>query len=223
MTKLELMQIQEKLKAAGCNPGAIDGIMGRNTRAAISTYQSKFGLHITGNLDSATMAKLGFKVTADTAPPWLSLARTKLGLIETQKATATFLKSDGRTLGDPAVLPWCGDFVETCVALTVPKEVLPANPYYALNWMKFGIDAGPGLRLGAIAVFKRDGGGHVGFAVGHDDAYIHVLGGNQDNMVKVSKISRTRLQGFRWPIHYPMPSLVLPYRSLEASISLNER
>jgi peptidoglycan hydrolase-like protein with peptidoglycan-binding domain len=52
-------QAQQALKDAGHDPGAIDGVMGARTTAALKAYQEKQGLPVTGQLDDATAAKLG--------------------------------------------------------------------------------------------------------------------------------------------------------------------
>ena len=53
------MAAQQALKDKGHDPGAIDGKMGRNTRAALADYQKAEGLTVTGRLDNDTRAKLG--------------------------------------------------------------------------------------------------------------------------------------------------------------------
>jgi hypothetical protein len=52
-------QVQEALKAAGFDPGIIDGILGHQTKAALRKYQSVHGLQSTGTLDATTQASLG--------------------------------------------------------------------------------------------------------------------------------------------------------------------
>jgi peptidoglycan hydrolase-like protein with peptidoglycan-binding domain len=47
-------QAQERLKAAGFDPGYIDGVVGPRTRDALRRYQASKGLPITGQLDEAT-------------------------------------------------------------------------------------------------------------------------------------------------------------------------
>ncbi len=126
------------------------------------------------------------------------------GYRETNPALKEFLKSDGKTVGDPAKIPWCGDFVQTCLALALPREPLPPNPYGAINWLKFGKSSKP--KKGAVLVFWRGNPngwqGHVGFYVGEDATHYHVLGGNQSDMVSITKIAKNRLRadGIRWPI-----------------------
>jgi hypothetical protein len=51
-------QAQEQLKAAGFNPGPIDGVLGPQTRAAVRRYQASQGLPATGALDEATRRAL---------------------------------------------------------------------------------------------------------------------------------------------------------------------
>ena len=51
-------QAQERLKAAGFDPGPIDGVLGPQTRAALRRYQASQGLPATGALDEATRRAL---------------------------------------------------------------------------------------------------------------------------------------------------------------------
>jgi peptidoglycan hydrolase-like protein with peptidoglycan-binding domain len=50
----EVRQAQERLKAAGFDPGPIDGQLGAQTTAAIRDYQKSHGLPQTGRLDEST-------------------------------------------------------------------------------------------------------------------------------------------------------------------------
>ena len=61
-----------------------------------------------------------------------------LGLHETRHNAdlKAFLRSDGGTLGDPAELPWCGDYVHTCLRLGLPAETFPGR---VAEWT--GVDA----------------------------------------------------------------------------------
>lgn len=47
--------------------------------------------------------------------------------------------------------------------------------------------------------FTRPGGGHVGLYVGEDASHYHILGGNQSNSVRISRIEKKRLSDIRWP------------------------
>lgn len=50
---------QVRLARLGYYPGPIDGDFGPMTRAAIQTYQSDYGLPVTGRLDRRTVSSLG--------------------------------------------------------------------------------------------------------------------------------------------------------------------
>lgn len=224
--------VQLQLKSKGFNPGAIDGIQGRNTIAAIKAFQASVGILADGIVGPITAAKLFDNPVSSKSdlgaglPPWFELAMTKKGFNEGigHADLAKFLRSDGESVGDPAKVPWCGDFVETCIALTLPTAVLPSNPYLARNWMGFGVNSRP--YIGAVAVFWRtskehSSDGHVGFCAGLDSDRVYVLGGNQSNQVKVAPVSIDRLLGFRWPKGYeegriapPMTGGVLSYNEL---------
>jgi hypothetical protein len=72
-----------------------------------------------------------------------------------------------------------------------------------------------------VAVFGRDGGGHVGFVVGESAAHLHILGGNQSNSVSIAPIAKRRLLGLRWPRGHPSGTIKLP-RMAGGGISRNE-
>ena len=54
-----LQQVQEMLRQNGHDPGPVDGVMGAQTIAAVKAFQTQHGLAPTGQLDAATVAKLG--------------------------------------------------------------------------------------------------------------------------------------------------------------------
>lgn len=150
--------------------------------------------------------------------PWIVEGKKVFGLHETRnKAELTaWLKSDGRRLGDTEKLPWCGDYAETAIKLGLPNELLLGdlgkNQYWARNWLTLGTNLQTPT-YGAMLIFKRGSGGHVGFAVGEDDTCYYVLGGNQSNMVCISRIEKSRLLGARWPATYMNPYRPLPRMS----------
>ena len=100
-------------------------------------------------------------------------------------------------------IPWCGLFIAHC-AHTAGTQVVD-RPLWALNWAKYGNKVDVPM-LGDILTFKRNGGGHVGIYVGEDATYYHVLGGNQNNSVSVSRIAKSRLHQARrtaWKVAQP--------------------
>jgi hypothetical protein len=114
-----------------------------------------------------------------------------------------WLASDGSTIGDPAVTPWCGDGVETSMALALPDEKLPENPHLALSWSRhFGAECTP--QRGAVLDFWREEPtswkGHVGYYAGESSSNYYVLGCNQRNSVCIAPIAKGRLRGSRWPL-----------------------
>jgi uncharacterized protein (TIGR02594 family) len=232
MSDALILAVQTALKAAGFDPGPLDGDSGPLTRSAIAAYQKSKNLSIQypGTLGAITLASLlpaaavPGKLPLVITRPWFDLAVTKKGLLEGQKATAAFLRSDGETVGDPSKLPWCGDFVQTCLALSLPHEPLPANPYLARNWLKFGVECEP--QQGAVLVFWRGSKtgtqGHVTFDAGAGKGVLYCLGGNQKNRVSVEPIAEARLLGARWPRTLPLPATVYQPTMVGGNLSLNE-
>ena len=212
----EIREIQFALIDLGYSPGPADGIFGPLTAAAARAWVAAGG------------RAAGPVVTdAVTDLPWMTEAKRVLGRHEVRDNgwLRMFLRRDGRTLGDPAKLPWCGDFVETCLRLALPGEPfdgpLGDNPYWARNWLCLGSEIAP--TYGAVVVFSRGSGGHVGFAVGQDADALHVLGGNQSNAVTVARVAKARLLGARWPDTFPRPpSTHLPRMTRDGQISSNE-
>lgn len=159
--------------------------------------------------------------------PWIAEMEKVLGWHEVRDRDrlSRWLRSDGRTLGDPSKLPWCGDAVDTALARSVPDEPRPGdlgrNPYFALHWTYLGRQCPP--CYGAVGVFKRPGGGHVGFLLGQDDSAYLVLGGNQSDAITRTWIDKRRLVECRWPIRWNNPRAPLPrVARAGAGLSRNE-
>jgi localization factor PodJL len=53
-----MQQVQRSLKERGYYQGAVDGIMGARTRAAIAAFQRDANMEPTGRLDAATLTQL---------------------------------------------------------------------------------------------------------------------------------------------------------------------
>lgn len=207
LTSSEVAEIQRQLIAHGFDPGPVDGLLGPRTAAAIVAFKRSIGFVARPWVGPQTWAAL----MKDPAPrpvdlPWIREALRVKGWHERadNRPLRDWLKSDGHALGDPALYPWCGDFVETAIRLALPDEPIPANPYWALNWRGFGVPCGQ-VR-GAVCSIRRSGGGHVFFAVGQNDAYIYGLGGNQSDRVSVAAIPRYRIEpaSWRWPSTWPL-------------------
>lgn len=59
---------QQALRDQGFDPGPVDGRMGPRTSSAIRDYQTKQGLTATGQLDDATIDKLGVRAAGAASP-----------------------------------------------------------------------------------------------------------------------------------------------------------
>lgn len=227
---ISIMAVQQALAAAGFDPGPIDGILGRLTLKAIREFRVANQLSEDGGIDAAFAERLMADnpiLPSDGDAPWYTTGWRLLHQHEQihNRSLSRFLASDNKTLGDPARNAWCGDFVQTCLALTLPLEPMPTQPYLARAWLEFGRDiTAEGPRMGAILVFwrgSRDGWkGHVGFYNGEDDKNFSVLGGNQGNRVSIARLSKDRLLGIRWPSTFaydgPQP------RSIDSGAAFSE-
>lgn len=215
LNSYDVRWLQRALKTLGHYSGQIDGIAGPKTQAAMIAFKRGQGLRARFYVGPITLARLADAVDEqcprrfgpDMAPepPWLVEIGKVMGLHEDRDNAAlrAWLASDGSTLGDPAVYPWCGDAAITALELALPGEPLPdaleRNPYWARNFAQYGIACGK--VYGAIASFTRGKGGHVGFAVGFDPAGNRYLirGGNQSDSVRDSWLAASRLIALRWP------------------------
>lgn len=139
-------------------------------------------------------------------PPWLDVARAHIGTREipgkdTAPAIAGWLTSLKAWWRDDET-PWCGVFVAFC--LKAAGQPIPEAWYRARSYLEWG---SPLVQPcdGAIVVYERKGGGHVGFVVGVDEhARIMTLGGNQGDSVNIVPFDRSRVAGYRWPTNeYP--------------------
>lgn len=140
-------------------------------------------------------------------PKWLQSARKYLGQREVPGsqsnpwilglwATIPWIWSTV-TRKDDTLLPWCGAFVRLCLTeagLTPPKAW-----YRASEYQRYGINTFTSV-VGAIGVIKNGKQWHVGFVVGRDNAgNIIMLGGNQNDSVKLSAFKQGAFVAFRWP------------------------
>lgn len=200
--------------------GPVDGTPSPEFDAAISKFKASVGFVERPFFTEVTLKKMD--ITPDLfslhPAPWMNEMARYLGMHEKRNwlDLSTWLKSDGKTLGDPSKLPWCGDAVETAIKLTLGRDLfvknsnpaLVENPYWALNWLVFGTkeEVFPRPLYGAVAVFERKGGGHVGFVAGYDHGRQRLLirGGNQSDTVSDAWMdingSSARLRGLRWPV-----------------------
>lgn len=172
-------------------------------------------------LGSAVAKPEAVTQVAKGVPKWLVEAREHMGTREIPGARHNnkilgWVKTLGGWFKDDET-PWCGTFVGYCMKIS--GFDVPKHWYRAKAWADWGQPSTP--RVGAIAVFGRQGGGHVGFAVGESANLIYVLGGNQSNAVNIMPIAKSRLIAFRWPPGVPISNEKLPQMT-GGTVSRNE-
>jgi uncharacterized protein (TIGR02594 family) len=130
--------------------------------------------------------------------PWIAEAKKHVGQQEVRdkKALMAYFATAGLKY-DPAQTAWCGIFQATVFHNAFPKQPVPANPAWALNWLNFGVKCTP--QVGSILVFSRNGGGHVAICLGQYNGGYLCLGGNQGNTVCIEVHAKDGFQGARWP------------------------
>ena len=145
------------------------------------------------------------------APLWHRVAEAQLGVreipgVRSNPRILEWAKKVGGRLGigyTSDETPWCGLFVAWC--MTAAGLIPPPIAVRAKAWASWGepLDA-PGL--GAVLVFERPGGGHVGLYAGETSAAYRVLGGNQGDAVSFAWIAKARCVAVRWPTGVPRPA-----------------
>lgn len=158
---------------------------------------------------------------------WFNTAKSLLGTKEVpgnanNPNIIAWAKSVGGYIGkayNADSIPWCGLFVAYCFA----KNGITVRPgaLSSLDWLNWGVKlARPSV--GAVMVFVRPGGGHVGFYVSEDKDTYHILGGNQSDSVSVTRIAKSRLKGIRWPAGVETPTSGPVIATFTGKISTNE-
>lgn len=232
-SNIDIKHAQRRLNDLGFGPLKVDGVYGPKTADAVRRFKVSIGFRNSDYLGPLTWARLIADAPRDDRleePPWIRELRGLMGRHERHDNAMLrrFLASDGHALGDPARFPWCGDAVETAVRLALPDEPfngpLGQNPYWARNWLHFGVVTDPVAY--AVFVFEREGGGgHVGFGMGEGvldrEPVYYVFGGNQSNRVSIAPIAKRRCIGIRRPRTWNAPLPRLP-RMTGGTVSTNE-
>lgn len=136
-------------------------------------------------------------------PAWMIYARAEIGdqEIRDNNKIVGWAKSIGGFIGkyftNAHTVPWCGLFVDAMLR-KAGVRTLGDNALGARNWAAWG-QRMTGGAVGAVLVFERPGGGHVGFYVGEDATTYSVLGGNQSDSVCIERILKSRCIAIRWP------------------------
>lgn len=204
----ERKDIQKRLAELGHYAGAVDGTFGPKTSSAIRAFKRSVGLRDRDHIGPITYKKImGKELPKSNEPAWLQNARAKIGRKEiTGPRHNSWIAEGWARLGAPYFnsdeTPWCGFYTADCMAAV--GFDYPKHFYRAKAWLGWGRETT--AVLGAIVVFGRKGGGHVGFLVGQSADHYYVLGGNQRNAVNIMPLAKSRALGFRWPNNADNPA-----------------
>jgi uncharacterized protein (TIGR02594 family) len=143
--------------------------------------------------------------------PWMAFAFGEVGQHEVKGTSANNPRIQEYLAAaslphDPDETPWCSAFVNWCMKQAGIQGTGRANARSWLSW-------GPCLAkptYGAVTILwrdKRNGAkGHVAFYTGERQGSLVLLGGNQDNQVKIKDYGSGRLLGYRWPPGFARPA-----------------
>jgi uncharacterized protein (TIGR02594 family) len=178
----------------------------------------------------ATKSPAAKTVTSPVSPTrWLALARADLGVREVpgvannpllMRRFSAITKALGIAYNADSV-PWCGAIMAWWMTQCGIKP--PAIAVRAKAWAEFGVPlTAAQLAPGAVLVFGREGGGHVGLYVGEDASHYHVLGGNQGDAISIMRIMKGRCVARRWPAGEARPGGPVKLAASGAAASSNE-
>lgn len=164
-----------------------------------------------------------------TEPIWVSVARALIGLREIPGPSSNpVILRWAHDIGAP---PWYHDDDQAWCAVGMNRLLLAsqlpmAGTGFDLLRAKSFETWGQTLRtpaLGAVLVFSRELGGHVGLYFGErPDAYF-VWGANQGNAVSFAWVAKDRLTAMRWPPGVTLPTTgVVRLRADGSAASTNE-
>lgn len=137
--------------------------------------------------------------------PWYNLAYQELGVkeIDGKGENPRINEYHAATKLGPKSedIPWCASFVCWCLEKCGVKSPRSAIAKDFLDW-GYELET---PRIGAIVVFNRPEGGHVGIFVAEENGRVLILGGNQKNAVTMEWFGKSKILGFRWPYQEESP------------------
>lgn len=135
--------------------------------------------------------------------PWMAIASGELGVSEkagpgSSVRVVEYLASTNlhAALAKDDSTPWCSAFVNWCVE---KAGLAGTDSAAARSWLGWGREVLVPRRGCVVVLSRGNKGGHVGFFVRRTGSTLEVLGGNQDNAVRVAGYDITRLIGYRVP------------------------
>jgi uncharacterized protein (TIGR02594 family) len=143
--------------------------------------------------------------------PWMDIAKQEIGEAErpgrgeeNQRIQEYHNSTRERNQSERA--PWCSSFANWALA---GANIKGMGSSVALSWYSWGQTLS-GPAYGSIAIFEREGGGHVGFVAGrNENGDIVILGGNQGNAVGYAAVGADVAIRYVYPAGYD-PSYSLP-------------
>ena len=140
-----------------------------------------------------------------TMPNWLRVAYGELGVreirgsehsarvLEYHASTRQHLRTDDNDS------PWCSSFVNWCIS---QAGLTGTNSAGSQSWLRWGTRIATPV-YGCIGIISHgDGHGHVGFIVGRSRHRLIMLGGNQNNAVRLSPKNESEIARFVIPSTY---------------------
>ena len=97
---------------------------------------------------------------------------------------------------DPA--PWSAKLMSVLAARS--RKTLPIAPQCALNWSKFGTEAGQ-PQLGDVLCYLLEDGAYVSLYIGEDEAAYHCLGAGEDGRIAIVRVAKNSLYSTRSPVY----------------------
>ena len=204
-----------------------DGTWGVDESISTADFQGQMGLEQTGIMDLAetwqylTGKKKAEKKIYDTAagnnygpkPGWIKYAEKEIGVkevaddgdVNNPRILEYHAATGGYSTDEPA---WCASFA--CWCLTKAGVSNPMDPG-VIKFSGFGKNLGVGTKgrpfYGCIGIINTSSKwGHVGFIVGMDKSSVFMLGGNQDNSVRISKYKISSVTAYLQPPGYNPPA-----------------
>lgn len=211
------------------NSGANAGVFGYKTEAAVTEFQGRNGLGVTGVVDQATWDKLQIEAEIIVQNPAYLMAKKYAGKGEKDKVFVGFLSGFWKKLGlnfktiIGSSFAWCGLFLFAMNTQVGQKAISGAAG--AKNWAKYGVELEykvNGAPKGAVVHINHKGdcksakNNHVAFLDGNCTAedltkkggVVPLFGGNQSDMVKRSIFSNSEICEIRWPEELPLPGKI---------------
>lgn len=199
--------IQEYLNKHDYDTNGVDGIFGSGSDKAVRQYQKDFGMvvdGVVGNNTASHMVDFYWTDIEDKAEelPWMQEAFKDYFVSEIKgekhelKVLAFWKDAKLGGIKDDET-PYCSGAVSAWLERAGVRSQRTA---WARNYLNQGVPLDE-PKFGAIVVFSRGKGGHVGFVTGvsEDGTQIRVLGANQSNSVNERMFDTKRVLGYRNP------------------------